>query len=91
MSAALLETILRTPGAPWRALDRHVARWLATHSGEPLVALAGLAAAAAEAAGSACVHLPALAARPVAGDATPAWPDWPGWQAALATSTWVDV
>ncbi len=91
MSAALLETILRTPGAPWRALDRHVARWLATHSGEPLVALAGLAAASAEAAGSACVHLPALAARPVAGDATPAWPDWPGWQAALATSTWVDV
>jgi len=91
MSAALLEAILRAPGAPWRALDRHVARWLATHSGEPLVALAGLAAAAAEAAGSACVQLPALATLPVAGDGTPTWPDWPRWQAALIASDWVDA
>ncbi len=91
MSSALLEAILRAPGAPWRALDRHVARWLETHSGEPLVALAGLAAAAAEAAGSACVHLPALAARPIAGDGTPAWPDWPRWQTALLASAWVDA
>ncbi len=91
MSSALLEAILRAPGAPWRALDRHVARWLEAHSGEPLVALAGLAAAAAEAAGSACIHLPALAARPVVGDGTPAWPDWPRWQAALAANDWVDA
>ena len=89
MSAALLQAILGAPGAPWRALDRHVARWLAAHSGDPLVALAGLAAAAAEAGGSACVHLPAIAARPVAGDAAPTWPDWPGWQAALIGSEWV--
>ncbi len=91
MSAVLLEAILRAPGAPWRALDRHVARWLAMHSGEPLVALAGLAAAAAEAAGSACVQLPALATLPVAGAGTPAWPDWPRWQAALIASDWVDA
>ncbi|MDE2178748.1 MAG: exodeoxyribonuclease V subunit alpha [Xanthomonadaceae bacterium] len=91
MSSALLEAILRAPGAPWRALDRHVARWLEAHGGTPLVALAGLAAAAAEAAGSACVHLPMLAARPVAGAGTPAWPDWPRWQAALIASEWVDA